>query len=100
MFLSDNNKYLHDKLQKEIFDNLGEGQSTVMVLLNSVSFYNPEEIKYITSNETLYKKVPLLFLVFSYLKKETFYDLSQYAVTRLENKGKWTVVKFTKLNNK
>ncbi len=98
LFLSDNNSYLHAKLQSEIFDRLGEGQSVVMVVLNSVSFYNPDEVKNIASNETLYKKTPLLFLVFSYLKKETFYDLSQFAVTRIENKGKWTVVKFTKLN--
>lgn len=98
MFLSDNNRYLHDKLQKEIFDKLGESQSVVMVILDSVSFYNPDEIKYIASDETLYKKTPLLFLVFSYLKKETFYDLSEFAVTRVENKGNWTIVKFTKLN--
>ena len=69
-------------------------------MLNSVSFINPEELVKIAQNPELYQKQPLLFLVFSYLKDKTFIDLAKNLVlTRVERKGNWTIIKFTKLNN-
>ena len=53
------------------------GQSVVMVVLNSVSFYSPQSMEKITADENLYNKEPLLF----------------------EQKGNWTLIKFTKLYN-
>ena len=100
LFLSDNNNYLGNKLKKEIFDNMRVGQSIVMVVLNSVAFYTPEEIKQIAKDDNLYSQTPLLFLVFSYLKKEIFYDSAKIFVPqKVEKKGNWMVVKFTKVNN-
>lgn len=100
LFLSDNNKCLGSKIRNEIIDNLNVGQSVVMVTLDSVSFYTPDDIKRIASNDRLYETTPLLFLVFSYIKKETFYDIvADFAPQRIEKKGKWTLVKFTKINN-
>ena len=99
LFLTDGNKYLQNKLQKEIFDNLEYGQSVVMVILDSVALYTPKNITDIAIEDTAYKNTPLLYLVFSYLKKEIFLDLAKNLnVVRVENKGKWTTVKFTKLN--
>ena len=71
-----------------------------MVLLDSVSFYSPDDLAKITMDKNLYDKEPLLFLVFSYIKNKTFEDmLGTLTITRLERKGSWTVIKFTKLNN-
>lgn len=100
MFLSEENQYFDDMLKKEIFDRLSVGQSVVMVVLNSVSQYSPHDIKLIAENENLYQKQPLLFLVFSYIKNKSFYELQKtLAITMFQTKGNWTVIKFTKLNN-
>lgn len=100
MFLSNNNPYFESMLNSEIFNNLKPGQSVVMVVLNSVAFYSPDNIALIANNEKAYKKEPLLFLIFSYIKNKTFYELMQnLAITRFEQKGNWTLIKFTKFNN-
>ena len=100
LFLSDNNPCLGNKLKENIFDHLNVGQSVVMITLNSVSFYTPDDVKRIAKDDNLYRSTPLLFLVFSYLKKETFYNMAERLVPqRIEKKGNWTLVKFTKLNN-
>lgn len=94
------NKYFDDLLKKDVFDKMIQNQSIVMVLLDSVSFYSPDDMAKIVQDENSYSKEPLLFLVFSYIKNKTFEDmLSTLTITRLERKGSWTVIKFTKLNN-
>lgn len=101
MFLSNNNPYFEGMLNSEIFNKLKPGQSIVMVVLNSVAFYSPDNLALIAENEKLYNKEPLLFLIFSYIKNKTFYEMMNHlAITRFEQKGNWTLVKFTKLNNK
>lgn len=100
IFSTNKNSYFESMLDTQIFDKLQNGQSVVMVVLNSVSFYSPESMDKIISNETLYNKEPLLFLVFSYVKNKTFEEmLKKLTIIKFESKGKWTVVKFTKLNN-
>ena len=99
MFLSPNN-YLSSMLEKQIINNLKPGQSVVMVVLNSVCIYNPDQIIQIAKNDEIYNKTPILFMIFSYLKQETFNDLFKtLAITRIESKGQWMLIKFTKLNN-
>ena len=98
IFLNNENKYFSNILDKEI--SLQNGSSVILIILDSVSFYSPDEFKKIVQNEALYNKTPFLFLVFSYLKKETFEHLvKSLVVTQIERKGMWTLVKFTKLNN-
>lgn len=100
-FKSDRNQYFENIIKKDIIDNLKEGQSVVLVILNSVAFYSPEKIKEIAENDKLYNETPLLFMVFSYIKYTTFTELSKtLTVTNLAKKGNWVIVKFTKLNNK
>ena len=99
-FSNYNNPYFENKLKQEIFDRLKPGQSAAVVILNSVSFINPEALIEVSNNELQYEKQPLLFLVFSYIKNKTFFDMTKnLALTRVEQKGSWTVIKFTKLNN-
>ena len=66
---------------------------------NSVAFMNPNNLLKVVENEASYRKQPLLFLVFSYTKNKTLYEmLKNLTLTRIENKGSWTLIKFTKLN--
>ena len=99
IFKTNKNSYFENMLQKDIFDNLKTGQSVVVVVLNSVSFYSPQSMAQIIENDDAYNKTPLLFLVFSYIKNETFNEmLKTLSITNFAQKGNWTVVKFTKLN--
>ena len=92
---------LVDIYPKDVIDNLAPGQSLVLVILNSVAFYSPEKVKEIAENDKLYNDTPLLFMVFSYVKNKAFIELSKsLTVTNLGQKGNWTLVKFTKFNNK
>lgn len=100
LFLTDGNDYLKERINRKVLNNLKEGQSVALVILDSVAIYNPDKLKLISTNNEIYSKTPLLYLVFSYLKKEVFFDLVQdLSVSRIENKGNWTTIKFTKLNN-
>ena len=92
------NSHFENLIKKDVFDNINEGQNVVIVILDSVSFYSPQKLYEIAQNDTIYDKEPLLFLVFSYIKNKTFIDLNKVLqLTRLERKGSWTVIKFTKL---
>ena len=94
------NGYLQKKLETEILQKLKPDKSVIVLMLNSVAFYEPEQVKLIASDDRLYKKTPLLFLVFSHIKGQVAEDLLKtLTVTRFESKGDWSVIKFTKLNN-
>lgn len=100
IFKTDSNNYFDTILKKDIINGLQPGQSVALIILNSVAFHSPEEIKQIAENENLYNKEPLLFMVFSYIKYKTFTELMKtLAITSIAKKGNWTLVKFTKLNN-
>lgn len=99
-FLGQRNTYFENKLQATIINKLKPNQSVVMVTLDSVSFHPPEEVKSIAADKQTYSKEPLLFLIFSYIKETTFNELAKsLQVTKLEKKGNWTIIKFTKLKN-
>lgn len=100
VFSSKRNTYFESMLNNQIFNRMKNGQSVVMVVLNSVSFYSPQSMEKITEDENLYNKEPLLFLVFSYVKNKTFAEmLEKLAIAKFEQKGNWTLIKFTKLYN-
>lgn len=100
IFKYDNNTYLNNLIKNSITNELKPGQSVVMIILNSVAFYSPDDIKEIAQNDNLYNEKPLLFMVFSYIKYKTFTELAKtLAITNVAQKGNWTLVKFTKLNN-
>ena len=98
IFMSDNN-YFSGIMDNAVLNDLKIGQSVAMVILNSVSFLSPDDIFDIVNDDEKYEKEPIFFLVFSYLKKETFIYLTKHLpLMRVEQKGNWTVVKFTKIN--
>jgi len=87
------------KLKKDVLDNLKLNQSVLVISNNNVAKYTPKNIKSITSNDIIYKKTPILFLVFSYVNNHaTEYFTTNLSVTRLEQGGAWRAFKFTKLN--
>lgn len=100
IFLSSSNTYFDNRIKKEVLNRLEPGQSVVTVSLNSVAFYNPSMIYSIVSNEKMYEKVPLLFLIFSYVKNQVFYDIiSESSIVDINETGSWTIIRFIKLNN-
>lgn len=100
MFASNRNPYLRYKIYTEVVKNMKKNQSVLVVMLNSVAFYPSNVMMAISADDTLYEKTPLLFLVFSHIKTQVFYDLSE-TLTRIDfkSKGDWAAIKFTKLNN-
>lgn len=99
-FQATDNGYLKEKLNNEIISQLKPNQNVILISLNSVALYSPEQMVKIASDESLYKKTPLLFLVFSHIKEQAAKDLYEnLAVVRFESKGDWSAIKFTKLNN-
>ena len=100
IFKYDNNLYFNNRIKNDIINELKPGQSVVMIILNSVAFYSPDDIIKIASDDSLYNEKPLLFMVFSYIKYKTFTELAKtLTITNIAQKGNWTIVKFTKLNN-
>lgn len=100
IFLSEQNPYFESMLKKNILNNLKTGQNVVVVTLNSVAFYSPEQLRLIATDSHAYSKAPLLFLVFSYIRNQTASEIMKTLdITNVAQKGNWTILKFTKLNN-
>ncbi len=98
-FASDNVGYFDYKIRDEILKNIKPGQNVFVVMADSVAFYSPEDMKYITGDAYIYEKTPLMYLIFSYIKNRVILDLSgSLAVTRFEQRGDWSLIRFTKLN--
>ena len=90
--------YFEYKLQKDVLDGLKTGQNVIVIINDNVSLYNNEGMTKITSDDYVYSKIPLMFMIFSYTANHTIDYLSEkLAMTRVEKKGAWSLVKFTKL---
>lgn len=99
-FASNSNPYLKFKIYNDVVKHLKKNQSVLVIMLNSVAFYPSNVMMTIAANDELYQKTPLLFLVFSHIKTQVFFDLSE-SLTRIDfkSRGDWAAIKFTKLNN-
>lgn len=96
-FEEQENKDFENRLFREL--NLKENQSVLVVSLNSVSFFNSETVEKIAHNEAYYRQTPVFFMVFSYLKNQTYKTLMQECVLdSVTRKGEWSAAKFTKVN--
>lgn len=99
--LMDNNNYFDNKLKHEIFDKLKPNQKVSIVILNDVAMYSPVQMEILLNKGDEYKKIPYLFLVFSYIKNEALKDcLNNLQIIRIEEKGSWSVITFQKVMNK
>lgn len=99
IFTEKKGSYLDYVLRDSILSKVKEGQNVFVIVPNSVAIYSSNDIKSIANDNYRYEHTPLLYLVFSYAKNRVFYDLLQgLAVTRYEDLGDWSLVRFTKLN--
>lgn len=100
VFSNSGKGYFEYKLKKDILDKLAEGQSVVMIINDSVAFYNTDMLSKISNDNYIYEKVPLLFMIFSYVSNHSFAYLSEnLSVSRMERSGSWSLIKFTKLKD-
>ena len=82
-----------------ILKQIKPGQNVFVVMSDSVAIYSPVDVQQIASDDYLYNKTPIMYMIFSYIKNKVFIDLSKsLAVTRYEKMGDWSIVRFTKLN--
>lgn len=97
IFEKQKNVYFEEKINKEILNSMKQNQKITVIVLNDVSMFSPVQVHAIAENPNEYKKTPFLFLVFSELKNEELkIFLEKLSITRLEQKGSWTAVTFTK----
>lgn len=97
VFENPENKYFDSKLDSEIIDKLKPNQKLTIIILNTVAMYSPVQMQSLVQNPQEYKKTPLLFLVFSYVKNETLKEcMKKMHISRLEQKGSWSAVTFVK----
>lgn len=100
VFTNYQNNYFENKLYNSIIKHLKTGQSVYLITLDSVSNLTPEDTYKILKDKERYKKEPLLFLVFSYVKSEAFNVLAKHLqINHFEVKGNWRLIKLTKINN-
>lgn len=91
------NKYFENRFKKEILDKLKPNQKIAVVILNDVAIYSPTQMQVLINDNKEYKKTPFLFLVFSYFKNEILKEcLENLQILRIEQKGSWSVITFTK----
>ena len=97
--LGESQGYIEYKLKTEILDKLKHNQSVLVVSNMQVSIYSREKMDNILSDEYTYNKVPIMFLIFSHVNNHaTSYFTNKLSISRLEQKGSWRAIKFTKLN--
>ena len=91
--------YIDYKLKSDIIDKLKQNQSVLVISDKQVSVYSQQNMNNILSDDSNYKKVPIMFLVFSYINNHTTnYLTNQLTISRVEQKGSWQAIKFIKLN--
>lgn len=85
------------KVNGEILSKLKSGKKLAIVNLNTVSGYSPIQLYTLFHNKKEYDKAPFVFLIFSYVKNGLLEEgLNHLQISRLEQKGSWSVITFTK----
>lgn len=97
IFSNIENKYFDKKIRQDIVNKIKPNQKVTMIFLNDVAMLSPIQIKALIDDQKSYQKTPFLFLAFSYLKNEEIKEfLATLSITKLEQKGSWTAITFTK----
>ena len=64
-------------LKTNIMDKMHKNQNLYIIVNDSVAIYSKDGIKNIMNDDFAYNKVPLLYMVFSYINNYTFAYFSQ-----------------------
>lgn len=91
-FKSGNNDILSDNLRTVVFQKMPPKTKFVLVTLKTVSFIDESKIKKLVEKPKAYKRMPLLFLVFSHIsnviRKEADQNLK---FIEKKSKGQWEI---------
>ncbi len=96
IFTAEENPTFKNKFNAEVITQLKAKQKLAIVILNDVAIYSPTKMLALTSSKE-YNKAPFFFLVFSQLRNEELkQSLKELKISRIEQKGSWTVITFIK----
>ena len=96
---SSKNDYFSEKFNTEILSNIKPGQNLVIITFDGVSMLSDQNIQHITSNEKIFSKTPIMYLIFSHIKNKAIeQSLKTLDLTGYQSGGSWSVIKFTKLH--
>ena len=83
------------ELNKNVYYKMKKGQKVGFVFLESVSFLDENSFANIVFDKNIYKRVPLLYLIFSDIRNEIIKTIPLNAKNlRYETLGSWTLVTF------
>lgn len=85
------------RFNEEIMSKIKPGQKVALVILNDVAVYSPMQLSVLKENPDEYKNAPIVFMAFSQIRNSFFEaGLKKLQISRIEEKGSWTVVTFVK----
>lgn len=97
LFLSFENKYLNDRLNRDCFRWINKGDKLFVVDLTSVSFFPKNIVRQIAQNDHIYKSTPILYIAMSYAKEFTLNKArNELQYDGYYNTGAWRIYVFKK----
>lgn len=97
-FKSSDNEFFDRFLKEQFFNNMQKGDKFALVSLNSVAFINKERMQSVVNNESLYKRIPFLFLIFSHISNMTKQQADKYLKPVFNEKaGMWEIFVWEKV---
>jgi len=97
IYLSSNNTHFVNAIENEFYQNLNKGKKIAIVTLDSVSMLSDVQIFQIANNEKYYKKIPQMYMIFSYVKNFLIKKMNtDLKLKKYEQNGAWSVIVFEK----
>ena len=90
-------KFFDNKIKNLVLNKIKPNQKVAIINLNNVAMFSPFQIKVTLETEKTYRRIPFLFLAFSYIKNQEIQTLlKKLKATKLEKKGDWEIITFIK----
>ncbi len=98
VFLSDTNTKMSNFLKDNYYSKMQKGDKLFIVELKEVSFFNDKWLNNVVSDDSVYQKVPFLYLVSSYAKNYSLKESKAYLDYKGHYKtGSWIIYMFEKV---
>lgn len=97
-FRYNNNEFFNKKFYDYYIKSLYPGDKLAFIFLRNVCFIDNKKMSSITSNSTEYKNIPLMFLIFSYIKNNAI-ELANDSLKfeAIYGAGDWVMLVFKKV---
>lgn len=93
------NKTIISYINNNIIHKMKKGDRIGILILNSVSFIKNEEMDEIINDYEKYKKIPIIFLIFSAIRNNLIYACkTQLKLDTITSSGDWTLYVYQKIN--